>query len=122
MNYELFLHEWNQHPLFKCQRQRNEVAWKNQNLVRQQQNHEQVSHALIQLGQGQMPDFLPMLESLKNSIQLITGGEDEKYCTIAQTAVSNYPHIKWEIIQNAGHNTHLEQPQQFVKILTQFMN
>ena len=69
-----------------------------------------------------MPDFLPMLESLKNSILLITGGEDEKYCKIAQSVKDQYPHVNWEVVNNASHNTHLEQPQQFIDILSQFMN
>jgi 2-succinyl-6-hydroxy-2,4-cyclohexadiene-1-carboxylate synthase len=69
-----------------------------------------------------MACYLPKLTSLQNHILLITGEEDEKYCKMAQSVKNQYPHANWEVIENASHNTHLEQPQQFVEILTQFMN
>ena len=121
-NFELFLSDWNNHLLFKNQEDRNQIQWKNQHLVRQQQNPIQISHALVQLGQGQMPFYLPKLTILQNHILLITGEEDEKYCKIAQSVEDQYPHVNWEVINNASHNTHLEQPKQFIDILSQFMN
>ena len=121
-NFELFLLDWNNHLLFKNQEDRNQIEWKNQHLVRQQQNPIQTSHALIHLGQGKMPFYLPKLTFLQNHILLITGEEDEKYCKIAQSVKDQYPHVNWEVVNNASHNTHLEEPKQFVEILNQFMN
>ncbi|MCB0748244.1 MAG: 2-succinyl-6-hydroxy-2,4-cyclohexadiene-1-carboxylate synthase, partial [Ignavibacteriae bacterium] len=52
---------------------------------------------------------------------LITGELDNKFTNIAEKANNILPNTNFVKVKNAGHNVHLEKPQEFLKLLNTFL-
>ncbi len=67
--------------------------------------------------------FDPIITNLELVNILLIWGEQDNIMplTTAQTMLQNLPQAKLEIIQNAGHLPHQEQPEAFVQILETFL-
>jgi 2-succinyl-6-hydroxy-2,4-cyclohexadiene-1-carboxylate synthase len=68
------------------------------------------------------------MEPLYNKIKdiplktlLVTGELDSKYTDINIEMVKLLTNAEHKIIKNAGHNTHLEEPQKFIEEINKFL-
>ncbi len=52
---------------------------------------------------------------------LITGEEDKKFTSINTEMVKLIPGAKHVVVENAGHNVHLEKPEVFVNLIKEFL-
>lgn len=68
-------------------------------------------------GQGVMPYVGDQLHQLTMPILYISGSLDEKYTHIGKTYFSDYH----QMIEGAGHNTHLEDPCAFMAMVEDFL-
>ena len=73
--------------------------------------------ALRALGQGSMPYVGNQIQKLTMPWLYLAGDLDDKYKTIGQTYFSH----NLAILEGAGHNSHLEQPEIFSQLVYDFL-
>ncbi|MCB0074261.1 MAG: hypothetical protein KDE20_22500, partial [Caldilineaceae bacterium] len=73
------------------------------------------------MGTGVQPSLWSRLHEAAMPTLLLTGAEDAKFCAIAQAMVNEMPRAQHTIIANAGHTVHLEQPDDFTRVVEQFL-
>ncbi|MCH8326873.1 MAG: 2-succinyl-6-hydroxy-2,4-cyclohexadiene-1-carboxylate synthase [Bacteroidetes bacterium] len=76
---------------------------------------------LFGFGTGSMPCLYDELKSLTVPTLLITGEFDQKFSEINKEMEKELPNAKHSIINNAGHNTHQEKPEEFITSVNNFL-
>lgn len=114
-----FLTDWYQQPLFK-------TLQKNKNfnlIVKQRLNNDpqELARALRMMGVGVQPSLWKACTTINIPILLLAGEFDRKFCNIIKDMKSMNSDFKLQIIENAGHNIHLEQPQAYYKQIHKFL-
>jgi 2-succinyl-6-hydroxy-2,4-cyclohexadiene-1-carboxylate synthase len=107
---ELFSSLKNQPTLLdtlKAQRRHNEAGW--------------LAKVISELSPGRQPPLWPALERLTMPVLLIAGALDTKYTRLTTQIKAQLPEAVVAIIPEAGHNTHLEQPEQFIRQVRIFL-
>ena len=77
--------------------------------------------SLEQTGLGQQPSLWEKLAQIKSDILLIVGQKDSKFQTIAQAMKAGCYNMNLEIIADAGHNVHFEQPDKYIEVVNKFL-
>ena len=78
--------------------------------------------SLTYFGTGVMPHYHDQLSSLDDiPLLLIAGEHDLKYREILKKLHSEIKSSSFFTINDAGHNTHLENPAEFIKLLNRFL-
>ncbi len=77
--------------------------------------------ALRGLGTGSLPSFWDQLERVDLPVLLLVGAEDAKFVAIARAMAERLPRARIEIVEDAGHTVHLEQPDRWLSAVTAFM-
>lgn len=83
---------------------------------------EALANILTGCGQGVFPYYGDKLHQLPMPILYISGGLDKKYSKIGEQLAKGSFNVKFVQIENAGHNVHLEQPNDFQKTVWSFLN
>lgn len=94
------------------------------NLIKKQKrlsNKVGLINSLLGFGTGSMPCLFNELKTLFLPTLLITGEFDQKFTDINKEMVKELPNAKHSIIKNAGHNTHIEKPKEFINAVNQFL-
>jgi 2-succinyl-6-hydroxy-2,4-cyclohexadiene-1-carboxylate synthase len=81
---------------------------------------EHLTFQLRVLGQGAQPSNWDRLGELRMPVLLVAGGLDTKYVDLALRMAERMPDARVEIIPNAGHACHLEQPEHVAQLLASF--
>lgn len=81
-----------------------------------------LSNSLKEFSAGKMIPLFDKIKNLNSKTLLISGGLDKKYIELNFQMENLFPNAKHVIIKNAGHNTHLEQPETFISLLNTFLN
>ena len=113
-DYISFIDIWQGKELFKNQKSRNLEGWGEQREARLSQNPEQLALSIKCLGLGKMPTFIDEFIQFDFPIYLINGQEDQQYLKIGKKIRYMNRNVFEYIIDNAGHNTHIDNPQMFV--------
>jgi 2-succinyl-6-hydroxy-2,4-cyclohexadiene-1-carboxylate synthase len=71
---------------------------------------------------GKMPYLAEKLKLIQSPIILFSGELDTRYCKLNSELVKIFPNAKHTIIKNAGHNTHLEEPNRYIQAANNFLN
>ena len=114
---EWFEERWSQLPIFETQKGLNpraQKAIKNRRLANDPRG---LAMALRALGQGSMPYVGNQIQKLTMPWLYLAGDLDDKYKTIGQTYFSH----NLAILEGAGHNSHLEQPEIFSQLVYDFL-
>jgi 2-succinyl-6-hydroxy-2,4-cyclohexadiene-1-carboxylate synthase len=80
-----------------------------------------LSNSLRYSGTGNMKPLHNNIKDIPVKTLLITGGLDSKYSDINDQMVQVFTDAEHKIIKNAGHNTHLEEPQKFIEEINKFL-
>jgi 2-succinyl-6-hydroxy-2,4-cyclohexadiene-1-carboxylate synthase len=80
-----------------------------------------LANSLQGFGTGRMGYFGNEIDQINCPVVLITGELDTKFTKINSVLKKNFPNAMHKIIKNAGHNTHLEEPGRFVKVVNNFL-
>ncbi|MBA1392448.1 2-succinyl-6-hydroxy-2,4-cyclohexadiene-1-carboxylate synthase [Lactobacillus sp. XV13L] len=112
-----FIHYWEQLPLFQSQKTLSPAIQQQIYQQRIQQNPQGLAASLEGMGTGVMPNYWPQLEKFFLPVTLITGNLDTKFSQITQQMHQLFPHSQRFVVDQAGHNVHLEQPQVYSQIL-----
>ncbi|MFI5047872.1 MAG: alpha/beta fold hydrolase, partial [Acidimicrobiia bacterium] len=78
---------------------------------------ERLTQQLRMFGQGSQPSNWGRLGELAMPVLLIAGALDTKYVAIAHEMAEAIPHARVEIVPDAGHACHLEQPEHVSQLL-----
>jgi 2-succinyl-6-hydroxy-2,4-cyclohexadiene-1-carboxylate synthase len=117
---ETFVNYWEQLPLFASQRR---LPHEQQQAVRAQRLHNEavgLANSLRGIGTGTQPALQERLATLTIPVLLLAGILDTKFCTIAQQMAQLLPNAQLQIVPDAGHTVHLEQPELFDHIVRDF--
>jgi 2-succinyl-6-hydroxy-2,4-cyclohexadiene-1-carboxylate synthase len=110
---EAFSDYWEKIPLFASQRQ---LATEQRAALRAQRLNNRahgLANSLRGVGTGAQPELYSRLPTLNLPVLLLAGERDSKFCTIAQQMALQLPQARLQIIPEAGHTIHLEQPEAF---------
>lgn len=108
------LNDWYQQAVFSHlnhEQRQNMVAKRNGNLGTS------IAHMLRATSLAKQPNLQDGLNNLTVKKLYIHGEQDNKFAAIAKQSG-----LPTAVIKNAGHNAHLEQPEQFARELTLFAN
>ena len=116
-----FINYWENIPLFSTQKQlntavRNKIRWE-----REAQRNTGLAASLRGMGTGSQPSFWKQLPMLGMPVLLLAGSLDVKFVKIQQDMAQALPNAVKNIIFDAGHAIHVEQPEIFGKIVTEFI-
>lgn len=118
---ETFIDRWMNLPLFASQsRLPDEI--RNELRTRKLKNSKHgLANTLRAAGAGQMQPLWEHVPNLSIPVLLITGSIDEKFTDINIRMAGIIPDCKHVIIDDAGHNVHLEKPKQYYQIVKEFI-
>jgi len=88
---------------------------------RQQNNPAWLAEVIQALSPGRQPALWSQLPYLSMPVHLITGALDTKYVNIMTNMHNAIPQATLDIIPQAGHNVHFEQPQPYLACLEQYL-
>lgn len=105
-----FVNEWETQPLFMSQRRLPKTD--RAELRRRRMGNRPVALAacLRGLGTGMQPSLWSALEHVSVPTLLIAGHEDPKFVHTNERMLEALPDARLEVVANAGHTVHLEQP------------
>ncbi|MDX1993956.1 MAG: 2-succinyl-6-hydroxy-2,4-cyclohexadiene-1-carboxylate synthase [bacterium] len=118
---EWFADYWANIPLFASQKS---LPAEIQNRLREKRlanNTQGLANSLRAMGTGMQPSLWERLGELQIPVLLIAGERDIKFVTINQQMQPHIANAQLSIIPEAGHTVHLEQPEPFTNIVTQFL-
>lgn len=117
-----FFNFWQNLPLFATQK--NLPVKKQQSILLNKINANSkigLTNSLKNFGQGEMENLWNKLPRIKIPTLLLSGALDTKYTSIQQEMVKLLPNSSHKIIEDAGHNLHLEKPEVFVNLIKEFL-
>jgi 2-succinyl-6-hydroxy-2,4-cyclohexadiene-1-carboxylate synthase len=115
-----FIERWERIPLFASQKMLSSEYREALHRQRLQNNATGLAQSLRGVGTGVQPSLYTQLPTLHIPILLIAGELDTKFTTIAKRMAHALPQSQLHIIPAAGHTVHLEQPQLFTSLVTDF--
>ena len=105
-----FIQEWIRHPLFAKSKFSNEEIQD-----RSRNTPASLATSLRKCGTGQQEPLWVHLQEINIPVLLICGARDEKFTEIAKRMNQLMPHSTLRILDKAGHNAHLDQPEAFAQ-------
>ena len=111
-----FIDEWLANPLFS---NLNTAAAMRADRLRN--TTKGLADSLRYAGTGRQESLWDHLSTVSCPTLLVTGEQDPKFCDIASKMSRLLPNCKWVSAADAGHTVHLEQPTQFVHLLTSWL-
>ena len=118
---EKFVDYWMNIDLFESQKKLPEETLKLLRANKLKNNPVGLANSLKGFSTGKMPPLFENLKDIKVKTLLISGELDEKFSTISLNMAKLLPLSQNVIIKDAGHNTHLEKPEEFVIIVNNFL-
>ena len=118
--FEQFLAEWYAQPLFRSLTA--EPCRLTATIDRRKANSpHQLAQSLRLMGTGCMPNLWDKLDRITASLLLIAGEKDDKFRAIVSRASTMCQSSKLAIVEDAGHNVHLEKPESYLKLVSGFL-
>ena len=119
---ERFVEWWMELPLFASQRRLGEAALARAREQRLSNRAHGLAQSLRGMGTGAQPALHARLPSLHVPILLVAGSLDAKFAAIASDLASRLPNAQAQLVPDAGHACHLEQPEAFLRIARRFFD
>jgi 2-succinyl-6-hydroxy-2,4-cyclohexadiene-1-carboxylate synthase len=111
-----FLQEWIRQPLFAKSKFSNEEIQD-----RSRNTPTSLATSLRKCGTGQQESLWSQLQEINIPVLLICGARDEKFTEIAKRMNQLIPHSRLRILDKAGHNAHLDQPEAFAQAVNRLL-
>jgi 2-succinyl-6-hydroxy-2,4-cyclohexadiene-1-carboxylate synthase len=117
--FEDFLKDWYEQPLFKTMQNYKDFD----SIVKKRLNNnpDELAKALRMMGVGVQPSLWNACTTINIPILLLAGEFDRKFCNIIKDMNSINTDFEFEIIENAGHNVHIEQPEAYYERIYNFL-
>ena len=81
-----------------------------------------LANSLRGMGAGAQPSLHDELAALERPVCLVVGEEDRKFQGIAEDLAARLPRARVELVPEAGHAAHLENPRAFAEIAVRFFD
>ena len=116
-----FMREWMSQPLFATQRRLPPVVLDRLRNGKLANDPRALAACLRGLGTGTQPSFWHALPNIQVPVLLIAGALDTKFRGLAEQMAGAIPNARVEIIDDAGHATHLEATDGYLAALHQLI-
>jgi naphthoate synthase len=118
---EWFVDHWMALPLFASQKRLGSAALAGARSARLRNRAEALALSLRGMGAGAQPPLFRHLDRISAPVLLVVGAEDARFLDIARDLEPRLPRARVQIIPEAGHAAHLENPQAFDRIARDFL-
>ncbi|AIF43998.1 2-succinyl-6-hydroxy-2,4-cyclohexadiene-1-carboxylate synthase [Virgibacillus sp. SK37] len=118
---ESFVDFWENVPLFNSQK---ELPLNIKSAIREErlaQSPNGLAKSLKGMGTGSQPSWWKELTNIELPTLLLVGELDEKFVQLNKKMAECLPHAHFEMVNKTGHALHVEQPEIFGKIVTEFI-
>ncbi len=116
-DFESFLSDWTKLPLFQGSKDSSSDYLN----IMKKQDPSLMAASLRGFGTGKMPAVCDRLSGLNLPIGLIAGEKDQKYVEKMTEMAQLCQHSELEIIDNAAHRVHVDQPEKLTQFLKTFI-
>jgi len=116
-----FINSWINQPFFNSLKNVGEEKLSEIIAERIENNPVGLSNILTEFSQGKMTPKWDLLEKLSIPTLLISGELDKKYCEINKRVGEKIRNAQVEIIKDCGHNVHLEKEEEFINLVSSFL-
>ena len=120
-NLNEFINDWERNTLFDQQLSRNEEGFVHQREIRLNHDKIQLSKSIEVFSTGNMPYLLNSYVKLPIPIIIINGKDDRKYIKEGRIMLNANDNSKQYIIDEAGHNVHLDNPSLYLETLSPYL-
>jgi 2-succinyl-6-hydroxy-2,4-cyclohexadiene-1-carboxylate synthase len=117
----VFVSEWEDRPLFRTQRRlapADRAALRDRRMANRPAA---LAACLRGLGTGMQPSLWSALENVAIPTLLIVGKEDSKFIRTNERMQKALPEVRLELVPDAGHTVHLEQPVAWASAIESFV-
>lgn len=118
---DAFVERWERLPLFASQARLTAEARASLRVQRLANSPRGLANSLRGMGTGAQPPLWDRLPELVVPTLLVAGAEDAKFVAVAEQMRARIPRAESAIIPDAGHTTHLEQPDRFAGAVRRFL-
>ena len=112
-----FVDYWEKLPLWDSQRRLPADVLARQRMQRLRNSPAGLAGSLRGMGTGAQPSFWARLPQLRLPTALAVGELDGKFRRVNARMAESLPNAKLVVIDGAGHNTHLERPADFARVV-----
>jgi 2-succinyl-6-hydroxy-2,4-cyclohexadiene-1-carboxylate synthase len=116
-----FINDWEKLPLFASQTELSENARAQLRKQRLQNETTGLVNSLRGMGTGVQDSLWGRLPDVKCPVLLLSGEQDIKFTMIAWQMINLLPNAQLQIVMDAGHTIHLEQPELFDQYVMDFI-
>ncbi len=116
-----FVDYWESLPLWESQRKLSTEIPTRQREQRLGNDPSGLANSLRGMGSGAQPNLWTRLEQVSLPALLLVGEQDSKFVAINQLMARRMPQSELQLIPQAGHNIHLEQPLIFQERVKSFL-
>jgi naphthoate synthase len=116
-----FVDYWMLLPLFATQRRLGSQALADARAARLRNRASGLALSLRGMGAGAQPPLFERLDRVSALMLLVAGAEDSRFLSIARDLERRIPRARLQVIPDAGHAAHLENPQAFDRIAREFL-
>jgi len=115
-----FIDKWYQMPLFASLSSQPEKISTIKNSANQN-DPRWMAKVIRELSPGLQTPLWDSLRKLSFPVLLVAGAKDEKYIQVIQKMSERFPAAQKNIVPDAGHNVHAEQPDKYISLLKKFL-
>jgi 2-succinyl-6-hydroxy-2,4-cyclohexadiene-1-carboxylate synthase len=119
---EAFVKAWEELPIFATQKNLSSKVLTDQRARRIRGDAAALARSLRHAGTGAQAWVGEHLHKITAPVLLIAGSLDEKYAAIARELRGALPNARCAIVDGAGHNVHLEKPDEFISLVDGFLS
>ncbi len=117
---ERYAAHWGSLPIFETQRRLPEILRRQRAIQRMEHTPKGIAWAMRTLGTGRMPSQWPALARTTVPLCFVAGALDEKFMALAERAACVAPHGERQVVDGAGHDVALENPDALAAIVQDF--
>jgi 2-succinyl-6-hydroxy-2,4-cyclohexadiene-1-carboxylate synthase len=117
-----FVNKWMGMEIFSTLNDLPEEKIEKLNISKTQNSKIGLANSLRGFGTGIMPFLGNKLSTLNFPVLLISGELDSKFTQINNEIIYKFPDAEHKVITNSGHNIHFEQTENFVKVVSHYLN
>lgn len=118
---EAFVDEWERVPLFATQEALPAEVRANVRAGRLANSAAGLTNSLRGMGTGAQPPLHDHLGEVRVPALLLAGSLDTKYVEVASEMARSLPDATMQVVDNAGHAAHIEQPDAFNALVLDFL-
>ncbi len=119
---DAFVEYWLGLPFFKSLKSLDKREYSKIIEQKKRNSTEGLANSLKEFSTGKMPSLWNKLDTFFFPTLLIAGSLDRKYVRINKQMNQAIKNSELKIITNCGHNTHLENPKEFIILVNDFLN